>query len=484
MELSERQQQVAAEITNTTATTTTTGPPEATLHDNNDDDNGNMNSETMASDWSLGLAFWLLGLFNNSSYVIMIASAKTISEGGTALVFLANIFPSMMVKLTAPYWFDYVSYEKRILAAFTLMVLSFGLVASLSSHSSTSVEIMTTITTTVTNGTATIMENDNANTTTGLSMKTMLQLVGVAMGSAQCGMGEASLLGAAGKCDTTGKGVFVTCFASGTGLAGVFGFLWKFTLNEFLGYSMATTLSMAQIIAVLYLGIFWKCLHPHLQQQALASRGYETVAAVEIEQPLPEDPMELTTSTYHDQVPTTTTTNNSTSADHNTSDIVPEEFMDENDHVDAIMTANNNNNHKQPIHEMTFLERTQFIGTALWPYIIPLFVVYATEYSLQAGTWTAIGFPVESQKARDDFYEFSNWMYQAGVFVSRSSGALGTAPMSLLWLMPTLQAVNVVFFAYVAAYHFWYTYSLLMPVCFFVGLLGGGMYFLCLHILM
>lgn len=47
--------------------------------------------------------------------------------------------------------------------------------------------------------------------------------------------------------------------------------------------------------------------------------------------------------------------------------------------------------------------------------------------------------------------------------------------MSLLWLMPGLQAINVVFFAYVAAEHFWYNYTLLVP-CFYVGLLGGAVY--------
>lgn len=65
--------------------------------------------------------------------------------------------------------------------------------------------------------------------------------------------------------------------------------------------------------------------------------------------------------------------------------------------------------------------------------------------------------------------------YQLGVFLSRSSGALGTVSMSVLWLMPVLQAINVVFFAYVAAEHFWYNYTLLFP-CFYVGLLGGAVY--------
>ena len=81
----------------------------------------------------LSVSFWILGLLNNTGYVIMIAAAKSISEGGVALVFLANILPALVVKGTAPYWFDYVSYKTRITVASFLMVTSFALIASSSS---------------------------------------------------------------------------------------------------------------------------------------------------------------------------------------------------------------------------------------------------------------------------------------------------------------------------------------------------------------
>lgn len=37
---------------------------------------------------------------------------------------------------------------------------------------------------------------------------------------------------------------------------------------------------------------------------------------------------------------------------------------------------------------------------------------------------TFAGFPVTDPSARHQFYTYSNWCYQAGVFVSRSSGTL------------------------------------------------------------
>jgi hypothetical protein len=73
------------------------------------------------------------------------------------------------------------------------------------------------------------------------------------------------------------------------------------------------------------------------------------------------------------------------------------------------------------VHEMTTSDKFYAV-LSLWPYMIPLFFVYMTEYMMQAGVWPAIGFPVESASARAQFYHYSNWIYQAGVFVSRSSG--------------------------------------------------------------
>ena len=50
------------------------------------------------------VAFWLLGLINNSGYVIMMAVAKDIAPGAVGVVFLADVAPTMVVKISAPYW--------------------------------------------------------------------------------------------------------------------------------------------------------------------------------------------------------------------------------------------------------------------------------------------------------------------------------------------------------------------------------------------
>ena len=110
---------------------------------------------------------------------------------------------------------------------------------------------------------------------------------------------------------------------------------------------------------------------------------------------------------------------------------------------------------------------------SLWPYMVPLFVVYFAEYAMQSGVWAAMGFPITSENARDDFYEYSNWMYQAGVLVSRSSGTVWKADMSALWAMPVLQMGLLLFFLLNAYYQLWYDWSIL-TLCFVVGLFGGA----------
>ena len=70
--------------------------------------------------------WWLIGILNNISFVICAASAKDIVPSSVALVFLANSFPSLCVRISAPYWFDRVSYQARMRAASALFAAGFS----------------------------------------------------------------------------------------------------------------------------------------------------------------------------------------------------------------------------------------------------------------------------------------------------------------------------------------------------------------------
>ena len=436
------------------------------------------------------VTFWMLGLLNNSSFVIMIACAKEISEGGTALVYLANVLPSLSIKLSAAFWFDKVTYTTRMAVATIFMMGSFILIATL------------------------LQYQRNGVSSSLLSSSTILfgQLLGVALTSAQGGLGEASLLALAGKFDSgdvpnppatmenviqtaqetssrtstsvregtddpnsgsnnhQSKGQCLTCYSSGTGLAGLFGFFWKWFLNEFLGWSLPLTLFLAVSLAIMY-WVSFRCLQVNARHPT-TDETHEPEMAIDENQAL-------------------------TSAARSPPLRMPrDEGQGKNEEANAaVIEETIYPAHAVEIPYMTAVQRIK-LAASLWPYMTPLFVVYAAEYALQSGTWSAIGFPtVHDKSARDHFYEFGNWMYQAGVFVSRSSGALFTAPMWLLWLMPALQVCNVVIFWFVGAsspdpvdvtssmstfdspvLDFMYQPAVLYPICFYVGLLGGAVF--------
>ena len=57
--------------------------------------------------------------------------------------------------------------------------------------------------------------------------------------------------------------------------------------------------------------------------------------------------------------------------------------------------------------------------------------------------------------ARTEFYSYANWTYQAGVFLSRSSGVLFQASRMQLWAMPACQAALLLFFVLDSVYQWW-----------------------------
>ena len=75
---------------------------------------------------------------------------------------------------------------------------------------------------------------------------------------------------------------------------------------------------------------------------------------------------------------------------------------------------------------------------------------------------------MEDPAARKHFYVYSNWCYQAGVFLSRSSGLLWQPTRGTLWAMPLQQLGWLAFFILDALYRLWYNWGLLVP-CFITG---------------
>jgi battenin len=365
------------------------------------------------------LAFFAVGILNNASYVIMLASAKSISEGGVAAVYISCVLPSLLIKLTAPYWFDRINYKARMAAATVFMAIAFVVTAWF---------------------TRTNFNNENA------SLRLAGELMGVALISCQCGIGEASLLALAGKTDgITLNAKALTAFSSGTGLAGIMGYMWKIGWMEFFQFSTSQMLWMAAIVLPLSYGF----MNARLIRAtfSIANREPNRITRQQEEQELVP---------YHEGGETESS---GTVSDDSSPIRSPCALWDET--------------------PLTELDRSQRFRLVLncWKYTIPLFLVYAAEYACQSGAWTAIGFPVSDRQSRDRFYEQSNWLYQAGVFVSRSSGTLFTVNMLGLWIMPIPQVVNLIGFSVTAfAGGIFYNRPLLLSESFYTGLLGGGVY--------
>ena len=295
----------------------------------------------------------------------MAASAKELIPSHVGLVYLGLSFPSLLVRISAPYWFDKVSYSKRMGMCFVLFASGF--------------------------------------TITALAGSQKEKLVGIVFTSIQQALGETSLLALS----TRYGNKSLTFWSSGTGAAGLMGYGYVVLLNHY-DISTRDILLGSNAIAVCYYLTFLTFTIPPPKFRAISECFEVKVLDSKKKAKLsPQERFNLTLS--------------------------------------------------------------------LWPWAIPLIVVYFAEYALQSGTWSSIGFPVTSKTSRDDFYKYANWSYQAGVLISRSSGLIWKPGMLVLWLLPILQVVVLILSTVNAAEQWWYNNGLL-GLSGFVGLIGGLVY--------
>lgn len=368
--------------------------------------------EHVHTDRYVKLAFWTLGLINNTGYVIMAAGAKEIHSGGVGLVYLCDILPGFLLKASAPHWFHVVPYPIRCCICAVLQSCSFLLV--------------------------------------GLSSTLVPQLIGVMLQSLQSALGEASFLSLASKYGdkTHGSGgrAALTMWSSGTGAAGLVGYAWVYTFLYIFKSSLRGTMLCANLLPLALLLTFFGLLQPPSQNNKTQDK--------EICEPL------TPSGTIQNIRTNMRVSGSNTGFVRLDSDILQEDGL-------QIETS--------AVDVLTMRERLKF-AAGLWPHMLPLTVVYAAEYTSMTGAWSAIGFPTDSEAARRKFYIYANWAYQLGVFLSRSSGLLIHPPALAIRLgAPATQVGLTIFFYAAATRHIWYNWGLLFP-CFFSGLLGGAVY--------
>lgn len=108
--------------------------------------------------------------------------------------------------------------------------------------------------------------------------------------------------------------------------------------------------------------------------------------------------------------------------------------------------------------------------------MLPLFLVYVSEYVINQGVAPTLLFPVYETPFLfyRSFYPTYNAIYQAGVFLSRSSTPFFR--VHHLYVPSLLQVVNLVLLSMHAMFNFIPSVWIIFVIVFWEGLLGGLVY--------
>jgi len=110
------------------------------------------------------------------------------------------------------------------------------------------------------------------------------------------------------------------------------------------------------------------------------------------------------------------------------------------------------------------------------PYMLPLFLVYVAEYTINQGVAPTLLFPLTETPFKHfrAFYPTYGAIYQLGVFISRSS--LPFIRIRTLYTPAVLQVLNLIGLTAHAMYPFIPTVWFVFAIVFWEGLLGGLVY--------
>ncbi|XP_063593579.1 battenin-like [Penaeus indicus] len=212
--------------------------------------------------WTNLLAYWLLGLTNNFAYVVMLSAAHDIlsqdfsndavglpenatnisnprdcNRMSTGAILLADIIPSLIMKIFAPFMWSHVHF--RVGTVVMLCGLSFVLV--------------------------------------GEAVSENMAIIGVVCASASSGLGEVTFLAYTARFHRN----VVSTWSSGTGAAGLFGAL-SYAGFTSAGLTPRTTVLLMLIIPVIMSLSFWLLLkHPNQAGLCGSRQNYKIITQEE-----------------------------------------------------------------------------------------------------------------------------------------------------------------------------------------------------------
>ncbi|KAG0069288.1 battenin CLN3 protein [Linnemannia elongata] len=189
-------------------------------------------------DW---IAFFTFGIINNIIYVVILSAAVDLvgAKVPKGIVLLADIAPSLLVKMVAPYFVYRIPYSTRVVLCASLSFSAVVLIAQAESIT--------------------------------------VRLLGVMMASLSSGLGELTFL----MLSSFYRLEMVSAWSSGTGGAGLLGALLFLALTSWLGLSVPQTLAVVSLFPALmliaYFVILTKATSPASRQQA-AGEGYRPLS--------------------------------------------------------------------------------------------------------------------------------------------------------------------------------------------------------------
>lgn len=353
------------------------------------------------------VAFWLFGLVNNVLYVIILSAAQDlIGNLPKGIVLLADVMPSFVTKLVAPYFIHRVPYSVRIPIFAGLSATGMLLIAL-----------------------------------TPATGSVPLKMLGVVLASLSSGGGELSFLGL-----THYYGhMSLAAWGSGTGGAGLAGAGLYVMLTTWMGFSVRDSLLASAFLPAVMLLSFFVVLPQGPLRQSAASKSYEALPGRDLADDDVDDmPAGNASSSLLAPGPAVATTAYSA--------------------------------HPEGQHGGSLVAHLRRARALVVPYMLPLFMVYVAEYTINQGVSPTLLFPLESSpfSKHRDFYPFYNFLYQVGVFISRSSTPF--VRIHHVYIPSLLQVGNLVLLTLHALLNFIPSVYIVFLVVFWEGLLGGAVY--------
>lgn len=270
------------------------------------------------------------------------------------------------------------------------------------------------------------------------SKSVAVKMVGVVLASFSSGGGELSFLGLThyyGQISLAGWG-------SGTGAAGLVGAGLYVVMTEWWGFSVRDSLLFSACLPAIMFISFFLILPRGPLREAGRRKEYDAVSQNDGEEEQPANDDELSAALLNSEPAAATMTRSSRSS------------KDRN----------------------SLGSNLRKVKALFLPYMVPLFLVYVAEYTINQGVAPTLLFPVEESPFREyrGFYPFYSFLYQLGVFVSRSS--ISFIRIRHLYTPSFLQIGNVVLLVLQSLHFFIPSVYIIFIVIFWEGLLGGAVY--------